>query len=519
MKQKGYNSKGYQEKVYWTISVLSLYELSSKIKNSFRDISEKKHRNFVFKYFSYILFLLFIIVAIPIDALSQTKNPPVSLNKTNPHYFTFRGKPTVLITSAEHYGAVMNLDFDYVTYLNELEKYGFNLTRVFTGDYTEGEGWFNYPDAQPMVVAHGRLITPWARSSTPGYIRGGNKFDLDTWDPEYFKRLKDFISQAGNRGIVVELTLFCPYYDNNLSPFNGGNNINGQVNTKVGLSNTKLVDYQTKMVQKIVTELKDFDNLYYDVCNEPYHGGGPKDWQDHIIQTIVETESSFEHKHLIAQGIANYTSAVTDPNPHVSIFNWHYAYLDNQTLTGDIVSRNYIHNKVLANDETGTTHDNTLCRREGWETIIAGCGVYNNLDLSFLHTDESGSTAPVPPCPNGGGPECRSWIKILKDFVYGFDFVKMKPDNSVIVSGVPDGARARALVEDGRQYAIYIRGGSGAATLELKLPKSRYEAKWLNTKTGKIGKTEKIRHKGNTLRLTSPSYTEDIALSIKVRNA
>jgi hypothetical protein len=459
--------------------------------------------------------LLFLLeIASLVNALAQPAYPPISLNELNPHYFTFRGQPTVLITSAEHYGAVMNLDFDYITYLNVLQSSGFNLTRIFVGDYTETPRFFNYPTTQPMVVPTGRLITPWSRSSTPGYARGGNKFDLSKWDEAYFKRLKDFITQAGNRGIVVELTLFCPYYGNNLSPFNGDNNINGQSDVKVTLSNTRLVGYQTSMVQKIVTELKDFDNLYYEVCNEPYLGGGPIDWQDHMIQTIVETESQFEHKHLIAQGIANYTSTVANPNPHVSIFNWHYAYLDNQTLTGDIVSRNYPLNKVLANDETGTTHDNTLCRREGWETIIAGCGVYDNLDLSFLHTDESGSTAPVPPCPNGGGPECRSWIKILKDFIYDFDFVRMKPYNKVIVSGVPDGARARALVEDGRQYAIYIRGGSGTANLEVKLPKGWYEAKWLNTKTGIIDKSENFTHKGGIRKLTSPSYSEDIALKI-----
>jgi hypothetical protein len=458
---------------------------------------------------------VWLLIIVPGLLLAQTKNSPISLNKSNPHYFTFRGQPTVLITSAEHYGSVINLDFDYGTYLEELQKYGFNLTRIFTGDYAEDPVFFNYPVTQPLVVPHGRLITPWARSSVPGYANGGNKFDLSKWDENYFKRLRDFIAEAGKRGIVVEVTFFCPYYGNNLSPFNGGNNINGQSDVKVALSNTRLVGHQTAMVQKIVTELKDFDNLYYEVCNEPYHGGGPVDWQDHIIQTIVETESPFEHKHLIAQGIANYTSVVADPNPHISIFNWHYAYLDNQTLTGDIVSRNYTLNKVLGNDETGTTHNNILCRREGWETIIAGCGVYNNLDLSFLYTDESGSTAPVAPCPNGGGPECRSWIKILKDFVYSFDFVRMKPDNSVIISGVPDGARARALVEDGRQYAIYIRGGSGTTNLEVRLPKGRYQAKWLNTKTGNIEETKKFRHQGGVFKLTSPSYSEDIALSIR----
>jgi hypothetical protein len=46
----------------------------------------------------------------------------------------------------------------------------------------------------------------------------------------------------------------------------------------------------------------------------------------------------------------------------------------------------------------------------------------------------------------------------------------MKPDNSVIKGGVPDKATARALVQAGRAYAIYINGGS-ETKLIVELPK------------------------------------------------
>jgi hypothetical protein len=51
---------------------------------------------------------------------------PLVLHPTNPHYFLFRGKPAIIITSGEHYGAVMNLDFDYVKYLETLRSDGMN---------------------------------------------------------------------------------------------------------------------------------------------------------------------------------------------------------------------------------------------------------------------------------------------------------------------------------------------------------------------------------------------------------
>jgi hypothetical protein len=42
---------------------------------------------------------------------------PIRWHPKNPHYFLFRGKPTVLTTGGEHYGSVLNGDFDYQKYL------------------------------------------------------------------------------------------------------------------------------------------------------------------------------------------------------------------------------------------------------------------------------------------------------------------------------------------------------------------------------------------------------------------
>jgi hypothetical protein len=128
---------------------------------------------------------------------------PLSLHPENPRYFQFRGEPAVLITSGEHYGAVINLNFDYLAYLDELARHGFNHTRLFSGTYREIPGSFNIQDNTLAPAPH-RYAGPWARSDTPGYFDGGNKFDLTRWDEAYFTRLKDFVRQAGKRGIVVD---------------------------------------------------------------------------------------------------------------------------------------------------------------------------------------------------------------------------------------------------------------------------------------------------------------------------
>ena len=99
----------------------------------------------------------------------------------------------MLVASTEHYGAVLNRDFDFRPYLDELKAAGLNYTRVFSGVYSE-------PWGEPFNTLNpprGRLLAPWARSATPGYADGGNKFDLEKWDDAYFQRLRDFIAEAG----------------------------------------------------------------------------------------------------------------------------------------------------------------------------------------------------------------------------------------------------------------------------------------------------------------------------------
>ncbi|MHC4558779.1 MAG: cellulase family glycosylhydrolase [Planctomycetota bacterium] len=459
-----------------------------------------------------VMLALISAVVCPVAAQPAKKVKPIQLHPDNPHYFLWRGKPTVLITSGEHYGAVLNRAFDYNKYLKTLESLGFNLTRTFSGAYCEPVGAFKIQN-NTLAPAKDQFICPWARSDTPGYPNGGNKFDLTKWDSAYFERLKDFVGQASKHGVVVELVLFCPFYEDGmwkLSPMNAANNINGigkMKRTEVyTLKYPKLLAVQDAMVSEIVKRLKDFDNLYYEICNEPYFGGVTLEWQNHIAETITKAEAKFEAKHLIAQNIANKHKKITNPNPLVSIFNFHYAKPPNT------VTDNYGLNRVIGDDETGFAGSEPKPYRiEGWDFIIAGGAVYDNLDYSFTVGHEDG-TAQIN-APGGGGAVLHKQLRILSNFINSFDFIRMKPDNSVIKGGIPDKATARALVQKGRAYAIYINGG-GEMQLVVELPEGKYKAEWLNTKTGDIDKKETFEHPGGNRTLNSPKYEDDIALRI-----
>src|SRR6266852_4814128 len=107
------------------------------------------------------LYFHYAVSALVLIGLSRTaaSAEPLALHRDNPHYFLFRGKPAVLVTSGEHYGAVLNLDFDYRKYLKTLEAYGLNLTRTFSGAYCEPAGAFSIAE-NTLAPAKGRFIAP-----------------------------------------------------------------------------------------------------------------------------------------------------------------------------------------------------------------------------------------------------------------------------------------------------------------------------------------------------------------------
>ena len=481
---------------------------------------------------------LFLIVTMSLQTLFGVE--AIKLHPKNPHYFLFRGKPTVLITSGEHYGAVLNMDFDYAAYLDELQSKGLNLTRIWPGGpYLEIPGVFNISN-NTLAPALNHFSCIWARSATPGYAGGGNKFDLNSWNDAHLARLRDFIVQAGKRGVVVEISLFCPFYEEKLwdmSPLKVTNNVNGiggMSRTEVyTLKDSAILAVQDAMARKIVTDLKDLDNLYYEICNEAYYGGVTVEWQDHISDMIVKSEKAFPLKHLLARNIANGSSKVENPHPAISIFNFHYS------RPPESVAMNFHLNKVIGFNETGFDGpaDSTY-RIQAWDFILAGGALFNHLDYSFTAKHPKGTFVPPASTPGGGSPALRNQLKILKEFMESFNFIEMKPDLSIFKSGVAGGMTAHALVERGQAYGIYIHHGkpgylhnsdSGGeprppytvpsdpqkTSLVLGLPDGSYNAEWVNTKTGRVDKAESLNISGGQSTLVSPTYQEDIALRIK----
>jgi hypothetical protein len=457
---------------------------------------------------------------------------PLRLHPRNPHYFLFRGKPVVLVTSGEHYGAVLNLDFRYERYLDTIAAAGLNLTRVFVGSYVEKPGDFKIR-YNTLAPAPNRLIVPWARSTTEGYAGGGAKFDLDRWDETYFARLADFAAKADARGIVVEVVLFSNWYGRGTtSPLHHANNVNGlepidpdAVHT---LANGRLLARQEAMVRKIVAALNGFDNVYFEIQNEPdatspekraipkaRDASAPAEvkvataaslaWQARVVDWIVDEERGRPKRHLIAQGFANHGVPLDRVDPRVSIVNFHYALPE--AVTWNLGLR-----RPIAFDESGFAGaDDTVYRRQAWRFLLAGGAVFSGLDYSFAVGFENGTAE--NDAPGGGSAALRAQLGVLRRTLESTGLVALRPDDGVVVSAA--GASTRALSEPGRQYLIYVEG-PGRTDVGVRLPGGRYLATWTNARTGRVDRREEVTGGGTRL-LESPEYVTDVLLTIRRR--
>jgi hypothetical protein len=252
----------------------------------------------------------------------------------------------------------------------------------------------------------------------------------------------------------------------------------------------------------MVNELNDFDNFFFEIQNEPwsdhavpvYNIVNKEDlrvgdwtykadfadeasmaWQEKIASVIAESEEEVPKKHLIAQNYTNFRAPIPVVSDHISILNFHYAW-------PDAVEWNYHFNRVIGFDESGFAgSDDQVYRRQAWQFMLSGGGLFNSLDYSFFvgHEDGLGENN----APGGGSQSLRSQLKILCDFLQGFDLPKLHPDPSCILSS--PGLIPYVLSDQDSAYALFLRSiGTDQTVMQLETDEGLFRVQKLNTITG-----------------------------------
>ena len=466
--------------------------------------------------------------------------PPLRVHPQNPYIFEFRGEPTTLRTFGEHYGSVINPDFDFIRYLDVLERDGNNLTRVLLLGFRTDD----LPTLEPLSPAAAKFKQPWARVPGGGTALDGQpKWDLSVWNESFFTRLRNFAQACADRGIIVEMTLFNTMYDNagnhwNLSPFNSANNVQGygpasRADT-VRLIDPNLLAAQEAAVRRIVRELNPYDNIYYEIQNEPFWNepdvGDTAEVAFHnsMLGVIRNEESTLPNRHLVAHNFPEYSNTLSTD---FDIINCHYPFNVFRSSWSPVIggenllATEYSRGKVLSLDESSAS-SGLSARVESWMFVLGGGGVFNGLDapnLIYTSQNEAGDVEPAI--------AIRKHLRDLGTYADTLHLAALRRDISWITGGIPSGAKRQGMASPGQQYVVYLHHGAIAsgdfvtvyspintsvqtANLQVTLPAGDWRAVWTRPDDLSVLRTETFSHAGGSRTLQPVTYQADAVLKI-----
>jgi hypothetical protein len=377
---------------------------------------------------------------------------------------------------------------------------------------------------------------------------------LEQWNPEFFERLHRFLTMASDLGIIVEIVLLSNTYTDNiwaLSPLHPRNNINGIEEVSwvqtMSMRHKTLWKWQAAHVRKIVQETNRYDNILYEICNEP--GGGDateiNQWLLALGELVRETEKPLPRKHLIAGTQATIWEPVTHiPSDQafkdfpIDIVNMHP--LPGVTFQGRCYDLGNFMRKQLRlaavrdyalatypqpsplnfdEDNSSTQYKDleawTIHRKRAWTSLMSGAH-YDMIDFSITIYTETGT------------PESqrylRTWMKHLSQFVHSLDLVRARPLEVGWLRAHPDYTVASLLAVAGEDYCIYLADGRElhepglgepiAGHVSCDLPDGTYRAAFYSPVSGLYSPSVRIAG-GRDLRIELPPFQHDIVLRIR----
>lgn len=491
------------------------------------------------------------------------------VHPANPKVFEFRGRPIVLLTASEHYGAVINRPFQFERYLADAADKHHTFTRLFMLFREQQTSINPYSTCKPESPD---FIAPFERTG-PGRAHDGElKFDLNRPNPEFFDRLHRFLSLASGYGIIVEIVLLSQTYTPEvwkLNPLHPDNNINEleviDFPQYTSQQHPRLFARQAAHVQRIVEETNRYDNILYEICNEPAgddprHPGNPSvaavnAWLAALIRVVRETEAALPLQHLVV----GQQAVVQNPFEHgadlafqslgYDAVNIHA--LPNTTYggqayhLGDFMSKQlrlralrdyglatYPEPKPLIQDEDNIASQYkdveawTIHRKRAWTTLLTG-GHYDYIDFSIINYCESGTPE--------SRRHIRRWLHYLSDFIHSLDLTRAQPLTGLVLEQ-PAHTLDVVFGVEAEDYCLYLADerecasardlpdgdgldrGAGqpiSGQVILALPPGRYQAACFNPQTGQYSPVVALEAGPAGLRVDLPSFHHDLVVRLK----
>lgn len=503
------------------------------------------------------LWLGMFVLALCVAQVARAQDA-VKIDPQNPKYLLFRGKPLALISASEHYGSVINRPFDFIKYLDDAAAHKMTVTRTFLF-YRELQSTRN--PSSPCKPESPDYISPFMRTGPGKAMDGEPMYDLDKWNPEYFERLHRFLDATSKRGIVVELTVFSNTYGDSvwaLNPLHAANNLQqvGKVDWEeyISLKDPGMVKWQTKYARKIIDETSGYDNVYYEICNEP--GGGIAGhvtsadvdaWQTEMAHVMRDELKRLNRPHLLS-GQQAFTYSANNAFPMDATFTSNnFDIVNDHPLPntqfggkvfemGDFMSkelklegvRNFCRATfsqarpvVLDEDNAASMYRDTtgwtIHRKRAWTALLSGCH-YDYIDFSITVGSESGTPA--------SQAAIRSWMQHLSEFMDSFDYVHSKLETAWITA-MPEHLIASGLSASGEDFVAYLAdarevndptaGEPIAGKVAVMLPPGTYDLSLYSPVTGESSPAIEVRG-GEKAEIDLLPFEEDILVRATKRD-
>jgi hypothetical protein len=316
------------------------------------------------------------------------------------------------------------------------------------------------------------------------------------------------------------------------------------------LRNPRLFEAQARHVRKIVEETRGYDNIIYEICNEPGAFNNQTDanlpscaevdeWQMAIADLIRATDFDVPKRHLIASQEAFAYDPFTQSSMKsfrgfgIDVVNMHplpnTTYGEASYDMGEFMSKQLkiramrdfclataYEPKPLNYDEDNSASQYkdfdawTIHRKRAWTSLMSGAH-YDYIDFSIINYCEAGTP--------DSQRHIRLWMKHLSDFIHSIDLARARPMTDVVTS-VPEHVCESAFGVKGKDYCVYLAddreldaedyGTPIQGRVGLKLPSGDYVVSLYSPTTGLYSPV--IASPGGIVSFDLPAFEHDLCI-------
>jgi hypothetical protein len=437
----------------------------------------------------------------------------IEIANANPYYWQYRGKPVLLL------GGTSAVD------------------RTFTD-----EGMFHRNDLtaelDKLTAAGGNyvrnLMSLGGRADTVApFALAGERYDLDKWNEEYWRRFETFLRETAARGVITDVEMWATfdYYREGWArnPFNPKNNINYTVeqtglaievkthpsraentffSTVPALNNQETVlRYQRRFVDRVLSQTLRYDHVLYCMDNEtavsPEWGAY---WAKYIRSAAAKVGKKVQTTEMWdSHDLANPQHNATIDHPELYTYievaqnnhqqgQAHYDKLLGVRRRIASSPRPMTNIKIYGVDggPSGTTQEAV---ERFWRNIFGGAA------SARFHEKHLGSS-----------DTALRMIQRAREVTAAFDIFPTEPRPDLLSDREEN--EAYCLASPGKAYAVYFPG-SGSVQLALEGQKTGFRLRWYAIDSGKWEAGRRVE--SGTITLRTPGSGQWAAILVANR--